>query len=151
MTTIATSGKTIVADGWMTDGNQLWRKSTEKLFEVAVEGSAWVVGVTGEYDTALAFVKWLRRGRPSDQRPESTMDNDTYNFEALLVDRTTRTIYVCSPPNFSMVPIDKPTAVGSGGAFALGAMEAGATPYEAVKIAAKYDMATGGKLMEITI
>lgn len=33
---------------------------------------------------------------------------------------------------------------GSGGDYALGAMEAGATPLQAVQIAAKYDPATGG-------
>jgi len=42
--------------------------------------------------------------------------------------------------------INRSSAWGSGSEYAVGAMEAGATAAQAVKIAAKYDLATGGKI-----
>jgi len=39
-----------------------------------------------------------------------------------------------------------PFAIGSGSEFALGAMHAGATPLEAIRIASKLDIYTGGPL-----
>jgi ATP-dependent HslUV protease subunit HslV len=48
---------------------------------------------------------------------------------------------VCDP-----VEIDAPCAVGSGGDFAIGALDAGLSAEEAVAIAMKRDPGTGGKI-----
>jgi ATP-dependent protease HslVU (ClpYQ) peptidase subunit len=48
--------------------------------------------------------------------------------------------------NCEPVEIEPPCAVGSGMEFAIGAMEAGATPKQAVEIAARRDPGTGGKI-----
>lgn len=45
----------------------------------------------------------------------------------------------------------KPYAVGSGEQFALGAMYAGASAEEAVKIASKMDIRTGGRVQKINL
>lgn len=49
------------------------------------------------------------------------------------------------------VVIDLPCAVGSGGAFAIGAMEAGFSPEEAVEVACKRDTYSGGKITVLSL
>lgn len=45
-----------------------------------------------------------------------------------------------------LVDLNEPSAIGSGSHIALGAMDYGASAYEAVKIAAGRDIYTGGKI-----
>ena len=48
-----------------------------------------------------------------------------------------------------MAVVQPPVAVGSGCEFAIGAMAAGASSADAVRIAAKFDINTGGPVQEI--
>ena len=50
-----------------------------------------------------------------------------------------------------MVRVMTPFAIGSGDDFAIGAMEAGASPEAAVVIAAKRDTGTGGEITVLSL
>ena len=51
----------------------------------------------------------------------------------------------------SKIEVKPPVALGSGNVYALAAMLGGASAKEAVKIASKFDHATGGKVLEVII
>lgn len=50
--------------------------------------------------------------------------------------------------DFSLIGGVKSTSIGSGSSYALGALRAGASPKEAVRIAAEFDVYTGAKVVE---
>lgn len=53
--------------------------------------------------------------------------------------------------DFSVMPVEEFTAIGSGGSFALTAMHLGKAPKQAVEIAAELDLFTGGRVQEMTV
>jgi len=62
-------------------------------------------------------------------------------------------VYQCTlhDEKYNVTPIDFDMCLGSGGDFALAAMDFGATPKEAVKYAMTRDCATGGKIKVIKV
>jgi len=52
---------------------------------------------------------------------------------------------------FEIMDDSTPIVVGSGGAWAQGALRAGASISEAIDIASEFDMATGGPVQEVTV
>ena len=137
MTTIATDGNTMAADGLTTSGGTIFGYNATKIHKLK---DGRLVGIAGRATYAMPFVAWLNDG---GDVPE--MDKD---FEALV-------LY----PNGSCKSFDHkgreldeelPTASGSGREIALGAMVVGATPEEAVKAACERDTNTGGKITVLT-
>lgn len=77
---------------------------------------------------------------------------DELEASALVIDEGK--VYQCAvhDKKYFVTPIDFDITMGSGGDFALAAMDLlGATPKEAVKYAMKRDMATGGKIQVIKV
>jgi len=78
-----------------------------------------------------------------EQKPKLT------NIQILMVDKT-KQIYIADK-NLVYIPIGcKKWAIGSGGEFALGAMYAGKTAKEAIKIASQLDVYTGNAIDTLT-
>lgn len=95
------------------------------------------IGVAGSYIDCLEFVRWWKSGA-KDEPPE------TQEVDALVLTKDGRILMFNQHHMFFELE-DEFAAIGSGGAAALGAMHAGATPRQAIQIAGLVDPATGGK------
>lgn len=138
MTTIATDGKSIAADG-MSSSDIVESLTDVKIRRIGKE----VVGCAGTGDISIAYLDYLegKRGMP--------IIPDSANFYAVHVSKG-KVSYVSSP-NFSKQKVKLPYAIGSGGQIALGAMLAGASPGMAVRIAGSRDYRTGGRITELLL
>jgi 20S proteasome alpha/beta subunit len=142
MTTIACDGKTIACEGFVMHGGQvgpslLLDTRNEKI--IRFEDS--FIGTSGGLSDTLILEKWLRNGGWNQKKPNEEVDitgiifykNKTvFEFDCMLIPYRVRA----------------PFAIGSGRYIAVGAMEAGATSKEAIKIAIKHDIYSGGKIRE---
>lgn len=133
MTTIATDGHTIAADRLVTGGGLV--HGTVRKLHRAQDGS--VIGVAGTTFIIDAFVRWYN----DRDRPEQ-FDAKTDNFEALIL-KPDGTVW-CYDQHGNCYEAGAPSAIGSGSGVAYGAMAAGATPAEAVRIACDRDTCSGG-------
>lgn len=95
------------------------------------------IGVAGSYIECLEFVRWWKGGAKGEPPEVSEVD-------ALVLTKDGRILMFNQHHAFFELE-DPYAAIGSGGAAALGAMHAGATPSQAIKIAGEIDPCTGGK------
>ncbi len=131
MTTIATDGKTIAADGLVVCGNTISKRNSIKLYRVNTE----IVGIAGKIDDALTYLRWYREG--GEPPTDSSIDVLHLRKDG---------VYTANAPNWNLFKVDTPYTIGSGEGIAMGAMLAGCTPEEAVRWAVKYDIYTGGRI-----
>jgi len=131
VTTIATDGKSMAADRAVT-GNGLLHGEMCKIAR-ATDGS--IAAVTGTPYLLEAFVRWYDSGTTDPFDPR----DDGCEFLVLRPDGSVRSYdkfgrwYECGAP----------AAAGSGSAVAYGALDAGATAEQAVRIAARRDICSG--------
>lgn len=94
-----------------------------------------IVGTAGESPWWERFEDWVARGMPKDSLPKI---DDKAQFDAFIWDEKNGIrAYYTADASFKINSIFH--AVGTGAPYALGAMEMGATPEDAVKIACRYD------------
>lgn len=133
MTTIATDGKTMAGDGCISAGDERLSDTFVKVHRLT---DGRVIGVSGCSYSAIEFVQYMQRGTDKPELP------DQFCALVLHTDGTVEMMnHRCVP-----IQIDVPNAVGSGADYAIGAMLFGATPEQAVQIAAQRDLFTGGKI-----
>lgn len=132
MTTVATDGVTIAADGLLTWGGRRLKLDEQKLRRLP-DGS--VVGWAGNADEAVIAVEALAR----DDGDEAKGD---YSLLRLFPDGKLAVYVDRLIPTFT----SPPQAIGSGGDVALGAMLAGMSAKQAVRAAARIDTSTGGTI-----
>ena len=135
MTTIACTCSEIASDSQASDDTICHVK---KLFRVP----GGILGFSGVASSGPRLAYWLineRRGDPPD------MDGTN----AVLITGVDIYLFDESPHPYSLE--DKFAALGTGSMAALSAMHCGKTPAEAVKIAAKIDPFTGGKIRTMVI
>ncbi|MGE3064106.1 MAG: hypothetical protein AB7K67_00850 [Hyphomicrobiaceae bacterium] len=145
MTTIATDGTTIAADGrrlW--NGGQIAGDAHQKI----VVRDNYIYALTGLAPMFEPMIAWHRRGAPVDDLPK--MGSDAEWGALIVVDSSgTVTKYSDSCPYPETLPT--PIAFGAGMDYAMGAMAAGASPERAVQIAAELCTHTGGAITVIDI
>jgi hypothetical protein len=146
VTTIATDGKTVAADGLITS-DLIYSRSEVKIFHIGDE----IVGTRGDCDLGQAYLDWLRAGSKKKDRPLFVPDpeDDGVWFEALHVSKDG--VFLVGGVNFSRIRMDAPIAIGSGGIVATTAMRCGLSPKEAVELAATLDPHTGGLITVMEI
>lgn len=133
---------TVIADtrdGIMMADKQMGYHSTNvtKIFKVEKASGTFLLGGTGSMDDILAFVKSFRD--PSISLPE--IDKDT---TILLMDED-KGLWIARG-NGTFIRIEEDFfAIGSGGDYAMGALEAGATAKKALSIAARRDQHTNNR------
>jgi len=137
MTTIAYKEGVIACDKQGTSYNQIGQAP----FKAIVDNNN-VYLVTGTLYRGLTFIGWLQDNRADTKAPKL---KGTFVY---VFDRETGELEVWEHEMQSMPVVDPIWADGSGGQFAMGAMAAGCTPAEAVKIATKYDCYTGGGVQQ---
>lgn len=136
MTTIATDGRTMAGDGITTSLDIVMRRNAPKVRRLP-DGS--IFGFAGRTADANAIFGWLADGAKGS--PPKIKEG-----RALILRPGGRIEHLGEDGD--LIEIEAPAAVGSGGDIALGAMEFGASPKQAVEIAARRDPFTGGRIVE---
>tara|TARA_S200002703_G_scaffold66963_1_gene58119 strand:- start:24 stop:479 length:456 start_codon:yes stop_codon:yes gene_type:complete len=148
MTTIAYRDGIVAADSQETfgDGRIGFCKKLYKVKDT-------VIATAGDSYTGLMFVDWFERGARMEDAPDLSMVTADEDFECLVLEDT-ETIYTINR-FFQKYYIEMPDnyyAIGWGANYALVAMDVGdLTAKEAVKVAAKYDAYTGGKITTMKV
>lgn len=136
MTTIVASREMMVADSLASTDNVSWH--VQKIFRV----DDALVGVVGEMDAGLVFVKWYTEGADEEDRPYG---EGLGNITALVLDDTGIYRYEA---NCMPMPVLQPyIAFGSGADAAMAAMHMGAGIIESVHVASKIDLHTSGPVV----
>lgn len=129
MSTIAFDGKTIAADTAQYNGTTFDVVQAQKVFRCGDE----LIAGAGDLACILMFVKWWQDGR-IDAKP----DFKDGAFSALVIGGKESPVLKFEQ-QLQGFEVGVPCAIGSGKEGAMGAMLAGATAEEAVKIAARLD------------
>lgn len=130
MTTIA------VRDGVMAADTQSTGSFHQRVKKIARLPDGSLVGTAGNTDECQKAIEWLRSDG-STARPKIP---GAY----LIFLRPNGSIWLAEGTFEPFRILGKFSAIGSGGAIAMGAMEAGATAAEAVRIASRHDGNTSG-------
>lgn len=136
MTTIAFDGKSFAADTCCT-GQYTLQEPFLKLWGV---GDFWIAGA-GTVHAITRWIDWFTTD--GSDYPYSSSEDSL--FEAMMVvNKKTFTldVYEFASSLPVLTGVTSPYAAGSGGDFAMGAMLAGKTAVEAIRIAAKLDPLT---------
>jgi ATP-dependent protease HslVU (ClpYQ) peptidase subunit len=155
MTTIATKDGVIVGDGRMSLGATIIKDDTVKVFNI----NNHLVGVCGAARAISTFVGWLQKH--TDYRMVSEQVGDLVDLIPPVLEQSEDyTALVVTPDKQVLlyeggVPIDMGydvhMAIGSGGDFALSAMDSGLSAEEAVKVAMKRDVYSGGTITVVSL
>jgi len=139
MTTIAFDGRTIAADGLSTAGDEPVAWDTMKLRL----GPKCIYAFSGEGGALFEpTIEWWEKGRKPGDQPKPT---DGERWCMVIVDASgcyTVTSHQPYPTRWN-----PPQAWGSGCDYALGAMHAGANAYQAVQVASRLNLKTGGTIV----
>jgi hypothetical protein len=140
VTTIAANRKTMAADTRVIGAGPMYH--TNKIFHI---GDA-LVGVAGAVGHTTKFLAWFRKECPQDEVAMNFSEDDP-GFAALVLRPSGLFYYAdcCEPDRLH----EKHFAIGTGGGYAVVAMDNGKTPAQAVRCAMKYDEGTGGKVTEL--
>lgn len=143
MTTIAYRDGIMAADSLITGGS-IRIGATAKMGRLAQGG---LYGCSGWIALLEVIVPWLEKGAPIAERPKLPDDGE---FHMLVV-----------WPSGTVTDFDKRLqridvdgeffASGSGYELALGAMAMGATARQAVEVAARFDVYTGGRISTLSL
>lgn len=150
MTTIIATKTKILSDGKTTVGNRVDDYDFKKVRKIG----DYLVGGAGRLTSILTFFAWFEQNLQCQAAQEaipglmiqSDPDKDDEDFVALVVHPDGKIfIHEGADPRRAF-PIDREyTAVGSGADFALAAMDAGATPEQAMEVAKMRDAFSGGE------
>ena len=142
MTTIAVKDKIIAADGYITRGNFVSQLDSIKVHKVS-RGLLAIAGDCSAVEELIQMVEddldTMPTGYNSWQAFLLTDRGKVFTPEPVEDDNGDRVKYVWHEEADTY-------AIGSGYAFAIGAMKAGKTAKEAVKIACDCDISSGGKI-----
>jgi len=146
MTVIAYRDGVLASDSRITSGKDfLEGDSCTKIYRLS-DGS--VVGLAGDNHNGLLLLEALREASTGDIR---TLPKGPFKkAEALLVSPR-RKVFMYSGGWYDDKHMQGYYAIGSGSIVALGAMDAGATAVEAVKIGIKRSVFCGGRVQKLEI
>lgn len=131
----------MAGDLQMTHASMTKFKVDSKIWEIPAKSANDVfqckrlfVGLAGNADNFSSVLEWL--WSPTDKRPK------VKGVEMLLLNDKGHIFHATTLYNWLRLK-EKHFAIGSGMQYAIAAMDAGKTPYEAVKIASNHDVYTG--------
>lgn len=145
MTTIAFSGKIMASDTQLSSDDAHWT-NCDKIKKV----KGWLIGAAGGWDTTEAF---MNRFDPINVKNKhiALLPEKDKEFEALMVSPKGQIFYVEDGGSIGPLRTKGFIAIGSGAKVAMAAMEMGASATEAIRIAMKYDVYTGGRIRKIKL
>lgn len=111
-----------------------------KIFELA---GGELIGIAGDITDGVKFAQWYSSGCDKEDEPEFGPEG----FDALVLDKSGKlTIWA---RDLIGLEVQEPFySIGSGAKAALGALHMGATPAQAVLVAAKIDSNTDSNVVE---
>lgn len=124
-------------------GDAEYAMSVEKVHRLP-DGS--LVGTAGTAAVCIDVVRWLEAGGVGDA-PKPGEDECFF----LLILKPDGTIWRAESRFPAFQVLDGFAAIGSGAPFAMAAMEMGASPAQAVRVAIKYDTGSGGRVRSKSI
>lgn len=134
MTTIATDGKTMAGDGLTVNGRDIVvGTSRQKVFRLDNGG---IYGACGNAREVIDLMEWLNGRREKEP--------DLKDISALVI-RPDGSLVIYND-SVTCISAEAPTAIGTGSQVAMGAMAAGASPVEAVRLACERDVFSGGEI-----
>lgn len=136
MSTVCCDGVGIAADGKMTLYDRMLSMNERKVHRLN-DGS--IIGGCGNPAYLPKVVEWLNKGR----RGKWPIEGDD-GFSAIWL-RSDGVSYFDNEGGETTPAL--PVAVGSGSGMAIGALEAGASLRQAIEIASKHDVWTGGQIL----
>ena len=140
MTTIAWDGKTLATDSLNTADGIIISSTAQKIFLDI--GDYVAVAISGDTAAMIKFVEWLKEKQGKHPKADGA---------AFCVDRTGELSRVFPSDEELQTEIDPGfIAGGTGWEIALGALDAGKTAVEAVKIAIGRDVYSGGEIQSYT-
>lgn len=142
MTTVVFKDGVFAADSLITSGG-----TVEGYCKKITRCENVYVGWAGSLQAATLFKDYLS-GKDIDK---SFFDKPQQEFSAIVADSANRQVITYTNgliPEIYNAPF---YCIGSGTSIAKGALMAGATPREAVKVAASLDIYTGGKIQTVKV
>ena len=144
MTTIAYRDGVLAADSLLTDGNLICG-SVSKL---ATSKHGAIGGAVGRLERTLEFLRWLETFDVDRRNPDVAPVAE--GADGLIISPKER-IFLWTGGK-QLVVLDAPfAAIGSGAKVAMGAMAAGATAEQALRICRDYDIYTGGRIVTLRV
>lgn len=135
MTTIAWDGTTLAGDCCSWSGPA--RRRVRKVYKVrAPDGRRFLVGFAGDGMFARAVLAWMRFEEPKPAATDYVRTDDLNQQCALVIDEQRRVWQLGYALHYGQM-FERIYAFGGGHEFAWGALEAGATAVQAVRIAIK--------------
>lgn len=139
MTTVAFDGKTMAADRQSTTSGMRHRSPQAKIHQGTYHGMPALFAGAGTVVYSAAVLEWLLLGMPDERKPE--MPGAPDSFTVFVATEAGVFLYVDS---LRPIPLGQiKWAIGSGGEYAFGAMDAGANAKRAVEIACDRDINSG--------
>lgn len=142
MTTIAWDGKTLAVDSMVTSGDVITGTNEVKLFLDV--GRFKAVAISGCIVQLLPLLDWIRSGE--DGTPPKMDESDSI----MCVTEKGKLLTFWHGYSSTGQHSKGVSSGGNGWQLALGAMDAGASAVEAIKIACKRNCYTGGKIRSYT-
>lgn len=155
MTTIAVKDGIMVGDGRCSLGSTVIKDDMVKVFWI----NNHLMGGAGRARSISTFAQWLQKhtdytivnqevGDLVDLIPPVLQDDEEFTALVLTPDKQV----LMYDGNVALnLGHDVPASIGSGSVFALAAMDAGASAEEAVKIAMKRDVYSGGEITVVQL
>lgn len=142
MTTIATDGLIIAADTMTTRPGGFREPGHYKKMHVvdAPTGGRWIVAVAGDMSMIDPLKLWVVEGAGAADIP--FRDDRHADWHLWVFKPEGLFEAMASAPR--LCPCNTPNAIGSGARFAIGAFAMGATPRQAVEVAMRFDIYSGG-------
>lgn len=144
MTTVVYKSGVMAADTRITLGGHVVSDAKQKIFKLPDGSVVGVAGGAAQFETFLEDISQMTN-------PIQYQNDELDSLEAILVKNGSVFAFEGASGRFIELGEVEVAAIGSGGDFAIGAMAAGASPAEAVEIAARYDAMTGGSVCVIEV
>lgn len=139
MTTVAWDGKCLAVDARSSSNDVILSERHTKAIKVGKV----IAAATGTTARCREFLAWVAAGMPGEPPANPHPQNSEWSYWGIVI--TPDQAWVFQEPG--VVPVTAPYyAMGTGRDFALGAMAMGASAYEAVKVAMRHDVFSGGEI-----
>lgn len=152
MTTIVFANNELSGDGRCTIGDTILSDNVVKVYNI----NNRLIGFAGRYASGLKFLEWFE-GFDNANEVQQQVPFVSVNIPELMEDEDFTGI-VAYPEGYVMLfeggkafyEVKAPYAIGSGSDIALGALDQGATAEEAVRVACKRNVMSGGLVTTVT-
>lgn len=147
MTTIAYDGVSVVADGLRCFGSERSRTDVQKI---KIVGRNVIYAYTGISALHAPIIAWFEAGHDPKNVPQFHSSDAAHGWALLVIKKDGSVLTVGDEAPY---PLEccAPFTLGSGADYAMGALHAGATARQAVEIAVKLDIHTGGDIQVVSI